>query len=107
MERVNRLSDKNHLRLRLALYILAALALFCIPREWMQDEGESVCLSKRLFNMECYGCGLTRATLAIIHGDFAAAWALNSRAFIVVPLLAFLYLKRVVKLFREILKTPL
>ena len=46
----------------------------------------------------CWGCGLTRATVALLNAKFVAAWQLNPLVFIVVPLIIFEYfrlLKRV------------
>lgn len=32
------------------------------------------CLSKKLFGIECMGCGLQRSILMLFHGDFVAAF---------------------------------
>ncbi|MEZ4856191.1 MAG: DUF2752 domain-containing protein [Gelidibacter sp.] len=32
------------------------------------------CLSKKLFGVECFGCGMQRATLLLFRGDFVAAF---------------------------------
>ncbi|WP_459441268.1 DUF2752 domain-containing protein [Winogradskyella sp.] len=69
--------------------VIAPIILFLLPKTFF-NEGESVCLSKMLANMECYACGLTRGTMHFIHFDFASAWEFNKLTFIVVPLL-FLY----------------
>jgi hypothetical protein len=57
------------------------------------DKGKSICLSKMLANMDCYACGLTRATMHFIHFEFDKAWSYNKLSFIVVPLLFPLWLK--------------
>ena len=54
------------------------------------DEGESICISKLLAGMECYGCGMTRAIMHLIHLDFEEAYQYNKLSFIVFPLLSFL-----------------
>ncbi|MAJ07174.1 MAG: hypothetical protein CL827_10010 [Crocinitomicaceae bacterium] len=52
--------------------LIFPLVLFILPSNFF-DEGESVCLSVTLFNMECYGCGMTRAVMHFIHFDFIKA----------------------------------
>ena len=41
----------------------------------------------------CWGCGMTRAGIALLRGDWQAAWQLNPRSLIVYPLLLVLYLQ--------------
>ncbi|MCE2790296.1 MAG: DUF2752 domain-containing protein [Saprospiraceae bacterium] len=74
--------------------LITALPFFLLllPADYF-DRGQSICLSKALLNMECYGCGMTRAVMHMIHFDFAGAWAFNKISFIVVPLLVPLWLK--------------
>ncbi|MFN7708309.1 MAG: DUF2752 domain-containing protein [Sphingobacteriia bacterium] len=57
------------------------------------DSGQSICVSRALFNVECYACGLTRATMHLLHLDFSAAWAYNWLTFIVTPFLGIVWLK--------------
>mgnify|MGYP005859072635 len=64
---------------------LAALAL--IPQEAVAT-GPQVCVFKRLLGMECFGCGMTRAISAALHGDVAAALASNRLVAAALPLLA-------------------
>jgi hypothetical protein len=79
---------------RVWVTILAPFVLFLLPSDFF-DKGESVCLSKMLAGMECYACGLTRATMHFIHFEFEQAWGFNKLSFIVVPLLFPLWLKAV------------
>ena len=43
------------------------------------------CLFKTVFGAECPGCGSLRAAHQLLHGNFAAAWALNPALMIVGP----------------------
>ncbi len=43
------------------------------------------CMWRTWLGVPCPGCGLTRACLAIMRGEFAAAWALHPWAFLLVP----------------------
>ena len=49
--------------------------------------------------MECYGCGMTRACMHLIHFDIQAAADFNKLSFIVVPLLGVMWLKLLLKQF--------
>lgn len=70
--------------------ITAALALVFVLRApalilWLPP-----CPLHRLTGLYCPGCGGTRATVALLHGDLAAALAMNPLLFLVGPLLAWL-----------------
>lgn len=43
------------------------------------------CLWSTIFDLNCLGCGLTRAFIALLRLDFASAFDLNPLIFIVVP----------------------
>ena len=45
-----------------------------------------LCPTAALFGMPCPGCGLTRATLAALHGDFTRAFHFHPLFFIATPL---------------------
>lgn len=69
--------------------LILATVLICLPADYF-DHGKSVCLSVTFFDMECYGCGMTRAIHHLIHLDFHAAWGFNRLSFIVLPLFVFM-----------------
>ncbi len=48
------------------------------------------CPTAAAFHFPCPGCGLTRATLAALRGDFHEAWHLHPLAFVASPLFAVL-----------------
>jgi hypothetical protein len=74
--------------------IIAPFVLFLLPSNFF-DKGESVCLSVQLAGIECYACGLTRATMRFVHFEFQEAWDFNKLSFIVVPMLAVLWVKSI------------
>lgn len=78
--------------------VLIPLVLLALPATFF-DHGDAVCLSRVLADVECYGCGMTRAIMHLIHLDFAQAWFYNKLSFVVFPLLAFLYGQ---ELFKEV-----
>jgi len=50
------------------------------------------CLISLLVDDVCWGCGITRATVALLHGKVAVAWGFNKLVFLVLPMLMYLYL---------------
>ena len=57
--------------------ICAGLALFVVLFIITKIFGISVCPIKNIFNISCFGCGMTRAFICILQFDFAAALKLN------------------------------
>jgi hypothetical protein len=77
---------------RITITMATPFVLILLPSDYF-DKGESICLSKMLAGMECYACGLTRATMHFVHFEFQKAWEFNKLSFIVVPMLFPLWLK--------------
>jgi hypothetical protein len=84
----------------LLLLILPLLFLF-LPSDYF-DDGRSICPSKALLNIECLGCGLTRATQHLIHLEFKIAWEYNKLSFLIIPVLIYFYLVKVKKLILQL-----
>lgn len=87
----NKLKRKLGWLLFSSLFIIG-VALLYLPKDYF-DEGQSVCLSVVIFDMQCYGCGMTRAVHHMIHLDFIEAYHYNKLSFIVFPLLVFMIFK--------------
>ena len=49
-----------------------------------------MCATAGIFGIPCPGCGLTRATLAALRGDFATAWHLHPLFALVAPVYIYL-----------------
>ena len=47
------------------------------------------CLNKRLFGIDCFGCGMQRSLLHILRGDFEAAFQLFPAIYPLLILLSF------------------
>jgi hypothetical protein len=69
---------------------LLAAAVFVL---WL---GAPICPTALLFGLPCPGCGLTRATVALLHGDFAAAFRFHPLVIVLAPLFAGAMLKALV-----------
>ncbi len=48
------------------------------------------CLNKKLFGLECYGCGAQRSIALLLKGDFNAAFHMYPAIFSLLVLLGFL-----------------
>jgi hypothetical protein len=55
------------------------------------DSGQSLCLSRVVFNFSCYACGMTRALKHLIFLDLSTAWEYHKVAFAVLPLITWLW----------------
>jgi hypothetical protein len=44
-----------------------------------------LCVVAVLFHVPCPGCGMTRAALSMLRGDFASAFALHPLSIVIVP----------------------
>jgi hypothetical protein len=82
--------NKLWLYLKMGGYVLIPLVLWILPANFF-DSGRDLCLSKLAFNKECYGCGMTRGVMHLIHFDFSTAYSYNKLCFIVFPIVAFLW----------------
>ncbi len=75
------------------IFLLALpVTLLLLPADFF-DEGEAICPSKRFFDVECLGCGMTRAVMHLLHLDFDMALYYNPGSFVVVPILGLIWLK--------------
>lgn len=55
------------------------------------------CLNKKIFGVECLGCGIQRATVLLFKGDFSAAFASYPAIFTLFILVAFLVFNLFIK----------
>ena len=78
--------------------LLIPLVLLVLPADFF-DTGRAVCLSVVLFGKTCYGCGITRAVHHLIHLEFLEAYNFNKLVVIVFPLISYLYLKEIVRVY--------
>tara|TARA_B100000508_G_scaffold91658_2_gene71454 strand:+ start:20588 stop:20863 length:276 start_codon:yes stop_codon:yes gene_type:complete len=69
------------------LFLIAPLNYF--------DSGGSICLSQVLFDVSCYGCGMLRALKHLVFFDFETAWLFNKLSFVVLPLISWLWIKEI------------
>ena len=53
------------------------LALFAAVPENVWSSLPSVCVFRQALGLECFGCGMTRALSAVMHGHLEVALGLN------------------------------
>ena len=61
-------------------------------------------MSKVLLQLECFGCGITRAIQHAIHFDFTRAWHFNKLVVFVLPVFILLWLNEIKKSLKKIKK---
>ncbi len=87
MLKANRFAIDPHVIWGLAatcVFVLLGLAI--IPMDAISGI-PTVCPFKRFLGMDCYGCGMTRAVSAFLHGHFGTALTYNRGVLFTVPLL--------------------
>ena len=73
-------------------FILAPVLIGLISLDWVES-GPTLCLHKRFTGLDCLGCGMTRAIVALLHGQFTEAIAYNKGVVLAGPALGFFWLK--------------
>jgi hypothetical protein len=80
----------------LALVIAALLIAVWVQPEVVEKQ-PSLCLIKRITGKECMGCGMTRAFVCAVHGQFHKAYVQNKFSVIVFPLLGYIAIRSIVR----------
>ena len=70
------------------------LFLYAVPVDNIYN-GESICIIKSLFGVECWGCGTTRAVFSVLYGKFSQAWEYNRMIVVIFPLLLWLWVSEI------------
>jgi len=69
-----------------AASVLALVALAIVPLESLAA-APVFCPFKRFFEIECYGCGMTRALSALLHGKVQLALSYNRGVLLALPMM--------------------
>lgn len=80
----------------LVALISLPVILFLLPADFF-DEGETLCPSKRFFDVECWGCGMTRAVMHFLHLDFETALYYNPGSFLITPVMGIIWVRWLVQ----------
>jgi len=93
-------------KIKSILVLIIPFALYFVPVDFLNGQ-HSICLFKNIFGIECYGCGITRAVLSVIHFDFLKAYHYNKLVIIVFPILSYLWGKYSISLLKDCTKKKL
>ena len=74
----------------LCFLVAVPVVLLILPANFF-DIGTSICLSQLLAGRECFGCGMTRSIMHLIHLELEEAFTYNMLSFIVLPLLGLIW----------------
>ena len=90
-------------KLNIALLAIFPFSLYLIPKRFIFDNGLTFCLIKNIFGTECYGCGITRSFFSILYLDLGSAYEYNKLAFLVFPILVYLWIRLIVFRVKELI----
>lgn len=80
--------SKNGQRVWLSALILLPIILWILPGDYFDaEDGMVLCPSRLFFDVECYGCGITRSVMHMHHFQFDDAVFYNLGGLIVYPAL--------------------
>jgi hypothetical protein len=89
----------------LVLLLMAPLVLWLLPADFF-DQGLVVCPSRVLFDLECFGCGMTRAVMYLHHLDIDQAVYFNPGVLLVYPALVMVWGRWVYRAWRALYPKP-
>jgi len=81
---------------RTSILLTIPLAIILLPKSMIFD-GQTICLYKNLFEVNCLGCGITRAIFLVFEGEIFGAYRLNPGVLIVFPILVSLWVGLIYK----------
>ena len=94
---------KNKIRIiRLILYVLAFIYL--LTSEVKDEYSFIFCPTKKIFNFDCYLCGMTRAFISMFHLNFKTALIYNPLVIIIYPLLIIFSIQDTFIIFKNFIK---
>ena len=90
------------------LLLLTPIILWIMPSGFFDNTGIEVCPSKLFFDIECLGCGMTRAVMHMHHLEIEEAIYYNIGVVAVFPALVVVWAMWVMKAGRRVglLKSP-
>jgi len=75
----------------LAALLLSPFVLWLLPADFFNDGNGLSCPSVMLLDMECLGCGMTRAVMHLHHFDLTEAIYYNAAVVVIYPFLVWLW----------------
>ena len=78
-------------RIWLAALLLTPIVLWILPATFFDNDRFVVCPSRRFFDIECLGCGMTRAVMHMHHFQFEDALFYNLGSVVIYPALVVIW----------------
>ena len=78
-------------QLWLIALIICPFALWLLPADFFDGGNGIVCPSQFFLDIECLGCGMTRAVMHLHHFDFTEAIYYNMGVVVIYPFLVWLW----------------
>jgi len=75
----------------IASMLMFPFLLWLMPADYFDHGGVEICPSKAFFNLECPGCGLTRATMHMHHMEWQEAIYFNTGIVVIYPALVIVW----------------
>lgn len=82
--------------------VATPIVLWILPKDYFDNNTVELCPSKAFFNIECFGCGMTRAVMHFHHLDFGGAIYYNLLVVGVYPFLAWLWYRMLTGGYRKL-----
>ena len=98
----DRMSKRSVRILSLGVLLLIPIIGWILPGDFFDDSQVILCPSRLFFDIECFGCGITRAVMHFHHFQFDDAVYYNTLVLLVYPAMAFFWGKWSWQLYRSI-----
>lgn len=89
--------------LKLSVLVLLPFSLLFFSLDVLETK-PTICLFKNIFGVECWGCGITKAVIAVVQCQFVRAFHYNKLVVIVFPLLVYAWIREIVRTVRAMKK---
>jgi hypothetical protein len=101
---VSKTNKWERVRRMLFLFFLVAtpIVLWLLPTDYFDNSTVELCPSKALFDIECWGCGITRAVMHFHHLEIGGAIYYNFLVVGVYPFLVWLWYKMLSSGYRKL-----
>ena len=87
---MKKIFTRIHIKIYLALFLIGSGILYL--KVLSPALGISIpCIFREITGLYCPGCGMTRASLALLDGDIYQSFRYNMLIFIIIPLLILFY----------------
>lgn len=96
-------NSKLYLVTKISILVTFPFILLLLPKTIFNNGGYTICILKLITGEDCFGCGMTRACMHLIHLDFKGAAYFNKISFVVLPILCGLLIAELYKTIKQYL----